>query len=712
MRRMFMLNLIVVVFASNSSARSDSALQERLRTFESNIEAAIEAGDFVGVSIAISHGDFYYVNGFGMADLENDVLATGESAYRLASVTKAMTAVGVLNLVEDGVIDLDDEVQTYVPYFPQKKWPITIRHLLGHTSGISHYKNYSEEAQHMKRLSTEEAIAIFADWDLLFEPGERMSYTTYGYNLLGAVIEGASGQPFGEYMTEHVWQPLGMNNTRLDSPYEIIPNRVAGYMMYEGQLLNSVPVDLSMKYAGGGTRSTVGDMVKFAQGISDGLILENETIDSMWTPHITRDGHFTGYGHGWGISNFNGRFLVMHSGSQEETQTILAHLPGADLTIAVASNLEDSNPREIAFAAYEAVTGEPIDGPSPYVGGPYGDALYTALRWCFNDGLTHFDYFGKLFTTDNEQLAEAFAYVSQFARLEDTGIEIDSAMTLTAEGRHPVTGVPFGTVGSYMAAQLYEQKGEHLMTDIRPRGVLAFADAYVKLTEESPTIPPTAQLSPECANITQDWADAWAEYRDAGLLAYEITVQDTPAALHNRLMPKLEGKTIRPDYSEALYDAVGDALFGPYSRSHARGFVELGLELYPKSDRALATAGLFHLFAEESDKAMPYLTRSIELNPNGAANAGELNRIAYQLAGHGKYDLSIAILAAAMKLHPDNANLRDSMGEMHLNKGAIAAAKSWYQKALAMDPDFENAKRMLEEIEKRQNMVSPASDKE
>ena len=196
----------------------------------------------------------------------------------MASVAKPMTAVGILTLVEQGKIDLDAEVQTYVPYFPKKKHPVTIRQLLGHLGGISHYRNYDLEGHFKEHKNTREAIKVFEKFDLVNEPGTRYRYTSYGFNLLGAVIEGASGKSYGEYMTENVWKPLGMNATALDDPLKIVPNRVKGYRLINGKLGNSEFIDISSRFAAGGIRSTVPNMLDFAKGMYLLSVIENSSL--------------------------------------------------------------------------------------------------------------------------------------------------------------------------------------------------------------------------------------------------------------------------------------------------------------------------------------------------------------------------------------------------------------------------------------------------
>lgn len=189
-----------------------------------------------GMSFGVAQGGETWERAFGFADVENATPARADSSYRLASVTKPMTAVAVLQLAEKGKLDLDAEIQTYVTSFPRKPFPVTVRQLLGHLGGISHYRNRDAEQHYKEHKTVSEAIDVFKDFDLVVEPGTKYSYSSYGYVLLGAAIESASGQSYGDYMREHVWQPLAMNATRLDDPLEIIPHRVRGYQILEGRM--------------------------------------------------------------------------------------------------------------------------------------------------------------------------------------------------------------------------------------------------------------------------------------------------------------------------------------------------------------------------------------------------------------------------------------------------------------------------------------------
>ncbi|MFQ5722367.1 MAG: serine hydrolase domain-containing protein, partial [Candidatus Aminicenantales bacterium] len=316
---------------------------EAIAQFEKFVKTQMIIDRAPGLSVGFIKDDFIWTKGFGYADLENMVPAKSESSYRLASITKTITAIAVLQLVEAGKIDLDAEVQKYVPYFPRKRWPVTVRLLLGHLGGISHYKNYDLEGHIKVHKNTREALAIFQDFDLVAQPGTRYYYSSYGFNLLGAIVEAASGQTYGQYIKEHIFKPLGMTDSRMDDPTDIIPNRVRGYRLLKGEIKNSEYVDVSSRFAAGGTRSTVKDLLKYAEGIMEGKLLKQETWRKMFSSMVTKGGLRTGYGMGWGVRPWHGHFKVSHGGSQPETRTYILLLPLEKMAIAIASNLERIN---------------------------------------------------------------------------------------------------------------------------------------------------------------------------------------------------------------------------------------------------------------------------------------------------------------------------------------------------------------------------------
>jgi CubicO group peptidase (beta-lactamase class C family) len=339
----FFVFFLFLGFTLNAEEQAKEQYIEAIKAFDIFVKERMEIDRAPGLSVGFMKDSTIWTKGYGYADLENKVPAKPESAYRLASITKTITAIAVLQLVEEGKMDLDAEVQAYVPYFPKKKWPVTVRHVLGHLGGISHYKNYALEGRIKVHKNTKQALAIFQDFDLVAEPGTKYSYSSYGYNLLGACIEGASGMNYGDYIEKHIFGPLGMTDSRIDDPIDLIPNRVSGYRIVDGKLKNSEYVDISSRFAGGGTRSTVRDLLKYAAGIIEGKLLEEDTSRQMFTSMAIREGKLTGYGMGWRVMPWRGHFQVGHGGSQPETRTQIIIFPKENFAVSIASNLEGVN---------------------------------------------------------------------------------------------------------------------------------------------------------------------------------------------------------------------------------------------------------------------------------------------------------------------------------------------------------------------------------
>jgi CubicO group peptidase (beta-lactamase class C family) len=392
--RIVLIALLLQVTTAGNFVGLAQTRQEELKQFDDFVALQMKLDKTPGLTIGFIKDNFEWVKGYGFADLENNVPAKAESAYRLASVTKSMTAVAIMQLVEKKKINLDAEVQTYVPYFPKKQWPVTVRQVLGHLGGISHYKNFELEGHIKTRKSTREAIAIFENFDLVAEPGTRYSYSSYGYNLLGAIIEAASGMSYGEYMRQNIWLPLGMTDTRMDDPLEIIPNRVRGYQLLDGKVQNSEFIDISSRFAGGGTRSTVPDLLKFAKGIMNEKLVTSTSLNLMTTSMSTRAGRLTDYGMGWETEPYNGRYMLIHSGGQQETRTLLYVLPSRRLAVAVAANFEGSNPGVYLERLFQLLTGAPV-----YLNAYSADKTKAnaaeAIKVTFDYGLANFEHTRK-----------------------------------------------------------------------------------------------------------------------------------------------------------------------------------------------------------------------------------------------------------------------------------------------------------------------------
>jgi CubicO group peptidase (beta-lactamase class C family) len=294
-----------------------------------------------GAAISVrKDGRLVWSEGFGSANLEQHVPVTPLTRFRIGSVSKPLTATALGLLSERGRLDWDAPVQRYVPSFPVKRYPITVRQVAGHLAGIRHYlPGEFENQKHYKTVL--EGLAIFQNDSLLFEPGTRYAYSSYGWNLLSAVVEGASGEPFLDFMARHVFGPAGMTHTAADQPDSIITDRTRFYTRSDsvGPVVNAPYVDNSYKWAGGGFLSTTEDLTLFAEQLLDGHLLKPATVSLLWTTQHTSDGKPTEYGIGWGVTqDAHGRRLVSHAGGSVGGTANLVSYPTEHLIVAVLVN--------------------------------------------------------------------------------------------------------------------------------------------------------------------------------------------------------------------------------------------------------------------------------------------------------------------------------------------------------------------------------------
>lgn len=317
-----------------------------------------------GVSVAIAtDNQLRYAKAFGLADIENGVAVTPNTRFRTASIAKPMTAVVVMSLVEEGKIDLDAEVQRYCMEYPTKRWPVTCRHLLGHLGGVRHYRSPEETKSTQHFFSLKSALSTFADDPLKHKPGTKYLYTTFGYNLLGSVAEGAADGRFLDLLDARVLDPAAMTHTVADDQLRPVSGRTRGYIRATAALLRRLPPDhnltlgriynaplhdTSMKIPGGGLLSTASDLVRFGVAANTGKLLKDESLEQMWTSQETIDGEATGYGLGWQIARRAGRKMVSHGGGQAGTSTMLVLFPDTGTSVAIMCNLQNVSLRNLA----------------------------------------------------------------------------------------------------------------------------------------------------------------------------------------------------------------------------------------------------------------------------------------------------------------------------------------------------------------------------
>ena len=333
------VSLVILISSPIAAQQAQGLTKRQIFAIDSTINKFTARTLTPGVSIAVAKGkNIIWSKGYGKADLENDVPAKANTVYRLASVSKPITAVAVMQLVEQGKIDLDAPIQKYIPSFPKKKYPITTRQLLGHLSGVRHY--IGDDEFNMKPYkSLTEALEVFKNDTLMHKPEVQFTYTTYGYVLLGVIVEAASGMSFVDYLKKNIFKRAGMTQTYADEPTEIIHQRARFYDVVGGKLLNARYINSSYRWPGGGLLSSAEDLARFAVALQQGQLLKHETLQQMTTSLKTLDGKVTKYGLGWILGLSQHPEVIWHGGIQPGATTSLAFVPEKDLSVTVLTNI-------------------------------------------------------------------------------------------------------------------------------------------------------------------------------------------------------------------------------------------------------------------------------------------------------------------------------------------------------------------------------------
>jgi serine beta-lactamase-like protein LACTB len=348
-RTMWLFAVLLLVISLSSTplhAQTKSLSADKRAQIEKAASSFLAANSVPGISVAVvQDGELLWSAGFGMADLENFVPATSSTLFRLGSISKPITATAILQLSERGKLDLDAEVQNYCPAFPKKEWSITTRQLLGHLGGIRHYNPDGkgdipdDNAKHF--ASMEESLQIFANDALVAKPGTKFHYSTYGYTLLGCVLEGASSEKYVDYVKENVFEPAAMEETEADNFFAVIQHRSRWYHKDKaGVVQNAGVLDSSYKIPGGGLISSADDMARFEIAIFANKLLKPATREVMWTPQKAVDGSPTGYALGWGTQKKYGLALVEHTGGQQGASTSIILAPERRAGIVVLANMD------------------------------------------------------------------------------------------------------------------------------------------------------------------------------------------------------------------------------------------------------------------------------------------------------------------------------------------------------------------------------------
>ncbi len=359
MKKSILILVLCVVFLNNANAQQKDAKQ--LSTaFDKVLEDQFKPNETGATALVSKKGKVIYKRAVGMANLELNVPMQYNNVFRIGSVTKQFTAVAILQLLEKGKLNLQDEITRFIPGYPTQGNKITIEHLLTHTSGIQDFTKIKDNAKRSAiDYTPQEMIDYFKDQPMRFAPGTKWEYSNSGYFLLGYIIEQITGKTYAQYLKENIFRPLGMNNSLYASDTHVIKNRASGYTRGEKDFENAPYISMTQPYAAGAILSTVEDMFKWNQAVQSHILLKKETLEKALTRYKLADGTETNYGYGWRLGYIRESPSIWHGGLIDGFMSMTMYLPKEDVFVIVLSNCDCKSPEDVTAKLTALAIGKP-----------------------------------------------------------------------------------------------------------------------------------------------------------------------------------------------------------------------------------------------------------------------------------------------------------------------------------------------------------------
>jgi len=425
----FRLHFLLIVILLTVSARADEV--------DNFVRAQLAERHIPGAAIAvIKNGKVIKAKGYGLASVEFKIPATPETVFEIGSVSKQLTAAGILLLWEDGKLKLDEKISSYLPNTPALWEKVTVRNLLTHTSGIKSYSSLSG-FELSKRLKREDFIKALSGQPLDFATGTNYVYSNSGYNLLGFIIESVSGKNYWDFMRDRIFKPLGMSKTADRDPQFIIPNRAPGYEWQNMQLIGR-DYDLTDLFSAGAIVSTVLDLAKWDAALRNDTLLKKETKAEMWTPLTFSNGKTYPYGFGWRITEIRGHRLIAHSGQTAGFGASVTRLPDDDLTVIALTNLGENGMGTLIAQGVAKIYLPSISlkkmkaqpDPDPLIKQKLSTALTERLANRFNPEVLTANLIRSLSTERNRVINERLTTFGNIKNLTFVGRDVNEKITI------------------------------------------------------------------------------------------------------------------------------------------------------------------------------------------------------------------------------------------------------------------------------------------
>ena len=321
--------------------------------------------DEPGAAVLIAKNDeIIFERAYGLSSLTPKKKMKTDMVFQIGSMSKQFVSAAVLQLIENGMMRLHEPIQTYVPYYPEKKFPITIHHLLSQTSGIPEYFDVDEDEYELlaREYTPKNLIDFYKNKPLLFKPGDQYHYSNSNYPLLGLAIENVTGLSLKDYLETKLFDPLNMPSTglwyRTNTKSKQIVN---GYAENNGGFQKGPEISATALYAPGGIVSNVKDQWTWYKALNNTTVLSSSIIEQLITEKFTSSGQGTSYGYGFAIKNIQGSATYQHSGILFGYTSTAVYIPDQDIFVCILSNTKFDRTEELSSYLFSVIMGNPIE---------------------------------------------------------------------------------------------------------------------------------------------------------------------------------------------------------------------------------------------------------------------------------------------------------------------------------------------------------------
>ncbi len=384
---------------------SQTYSSEKLATEVEQYMKASVAHDYFSGSILIAReGKVLFSKGYGMANYELQVANRINTVFLIGSLTKQFTSMAIMQLAEQGKLNISDSFCKYIDNCPEIWKSITIKNLLTHTSGIFNVSKLPDwdEKHCVQPYTNLEVINLVKDMPLQFSPGKKFKYSNTNYILLGLIIEKVSGKTYSEYLDEKIIKPVGMKNTLVFDPSTIILNKANGYYTNLNSFINAPYENITLKSSSGTLYSTVEDLLLWEQALYTDKLLSKKGMEEIFTP--VKDN----YGYGWEIRDKFGKVTHGHSGSLNGFSSYMLRFPTEKITIIVLSNNNEANATKVAHQLSSIVFEKPYKVPTAQ---PYEILSNAYIMKNIAAAIEEYQKLKKEYSAeDNEELLNDFGY--------------------------------------------------------------------------------------------------------------------------------------------------------------------------------------------------------------------------------------------------------------------------------------------------------------